>query len=197
MRVQAFHSLVFCATASLVALSVGIFVARGGAQDKLGPSGDEQGIAHPRTVRVILPGTLDGQSIPGRGSGLPGRRRDLSPIYPTSPGPHEDGSNSMMAAGTTPSPRARDGDDVSPVTASALANDTAQSEGRDEEGFRDPSTDADVPSASDPRFLHHVPSRSRHARGSYYRHFYLAARRARPLYPFGAIARLSTSDHGR
>jgi hypothetical protein len=197
MRVRMLHSLLFCATASLVAFSVGIWVARGGAQEKLGPGGDEQGITHPRTVRVILPNTLDGQSIPGRGSGLPGRRRDLSPIYPTLPGPHEDGSNSMMAAGTMPSPRARDSDDVSPTSASVLADDTAQSEARAEEGFRDPSTDADVPSASDPRFLRHVPSGSRHARGSYYRHFYLAARRARPLYPYGAFARLSTSDHGR
>ena len=197
MRVRAFHSLLFCATASLVAFSIGTWVARGGAQEKLGPGGDEQGIAHPRAVRVILPDTLDGQSIPGRGSGLPDRHRDLSPIYPTSPGPHEGGSNSMIAAGTMPSPRARDGDEVSPVTASVLANDTAQSEARDEEGFRDPSTDADVPTPSDPRFFRHVPSGSRHARGGYYRHFYLAARRARPLYPYGAFARLSASDHGR
>ena len=172
MRV--FHSLLFCATASLVAFSVGIWVARGGVPEKLGPS-DEQGIAHPRTVRVILPGTLDGQSIPGRGSGLPGRRRDLSPV---------------------PRPRARGGDDESPVTVSVLANDTAQSEARANDGFRDPSTDANVPSASGPRFFHHVPSGSRHASSSY-RHFYLAAAGARALYPYGAFARLSASDHGR
>jgi hypothetical protein len=193
MRV--FHSLLFCATASLVAFSVGIWVARGGVPEKLGPS-DEQGIAHPRTVRVILPDTLDGQSIPGRRSRLPDRRRDLSPIYPTSPGPHEDGSNSMMAAGTMPRPRARGGDDESPVTVSVLANDTAQSEARANDGFRDPSTDANVPSASGPRFFHHVPSGSRHASSSY-RHFYLAAAGARALYPYGAFARLSASDHGR
>ena len=197
MRIRVFHSLLFCTTVSLVAFSMGLWAARGGAQQKLGPSGDEQGIAHARTVRVILPDTLDGQSIPGHGSGFPDRRRALSPIYSTTPGSHENKSDSMMAAGTTPSPRARNGDDLAPVTASVLANDTAQSEARDEESFRDPSIDADLTSASDPRLLRHVPSGSRHARSSYYRHFYLAARRARPLYPYGALARLSTSDHGR
>jgi hypothetical protein len=195
MRVRVFHSVLFFATASMVALSIAILVARGGAQQKLGPSGDEQGIAHPRTVRVILPDTLDGQSIPGRGSGFADRRRDLSPIYPISPGSREEKSNSTVAAGATPSQRARDNE--SPVTASALAHDTAQTEARDEQGFSDPSPDVEVSAASDPRFFRHVPAAPRHARRGYYRHFYLAARRARPLYPFGALARLSTSDHGR
>src|SRR5689334_22142807 len=116
MRVPVFHSLLFVATASMVAFSIAIFVARGGAQQKFGPSGDEQGIAHPRTVRVILPDTLDGQSIPGRGSGLADRRRELSPIYPISPGSHEEKSNSTVAAGTAPSPRAREHDNDSPVS---------------------------------------------------------------------------------
>ena len=145
MRVSAFQSVFFCATAALVAFSIGILVARGGAPLKLGPSGDDQGVAHPKTVRVILPDTLDGQSIPGHGTGLVDRRRDLSPLYPTSPGPHEDRSTSTMAAGTAKSPGARDGDDLNPVKASALANETGQPQARDEEGLPDPAADADIP----------------------------------------------------
>ncbi len=197
MRVSAFQSVFFCATAALVAFSIGILVARGGAPLKLGPSGDDQGVAHPKTVRVILPDTLDGQSIPGHGTGLVDRRRDLSPLYPTSPGPHEDRSTSTMAAGTAKSPGARDGDDLNPVKASALANETGQPQARDEEGLPDPAADADIPIPTDPRFLRHVPLGSRHASGNFYRHYYLAARRGRPLYRNGAFARLSTSDHGR
>ncbi len=195
MPVRVFHSVLFFVTASLVAFSVGMLAAGGGPQQKLGPSGDQQGIAHPRTVRVILPDTLDGQSIPGRGSGFADRRRDLSPIYPVSPGSREEKSSSTVAAGAAPNQRARERDNEGPVTVSAPAHETAQT--GDEQGFSDPATDVEVSAASDPRFFRHVATASRHARRGYYRHFYLAARRARPLYPFGAFARLSTSDHGR
>ncbi len=202
MRVRGFHSFLLCATVSLVAFSFGIWIAGRGVQPRLGPGGDDQGVAHPGSVRLILPGTLDGQSIPGRGSGLPDRRRDLSPVYPTypaSPGSHEDQSIPQATAETGPSPRSQDeGHDMSPAKVSTLARDTGEAEAWDGEAVRDSPIDADAPAASGPRFLRHLAPGSRHARGSYaHRQAYLAWRRFRSAYPVGPFARLSASDHGR
>jgi hypothetical protein len=198
MRVRVFHFFLFCATAALVAFSLGIWVARGGALQKIGPSGEEQGVAHPRSVRVILPETLDGQSIPGHGTGLSDRGRDLSPIYPTSPQPHESKPASSMAAATTPSPRPQEpGGDVKPMQASA-ANEGGGSEAWEDDESHESPVDADSPPTSDLRLLRRLAPVSRHARGGYAHHqFYLTARRSRPGYGFGTFARLSASDHGR
>jgi hypothetical protein len=200
MQVRVLYFFMLCATASFVAFSLGMWVARGGAQQaqqKLGPSGDGQGIAHAKTVRVILPDTLDGQSIPGHGQGVSDRHRDLSPIYPTSPGSHEDRSITQLA-GVAPSPRAQDGgDDANLLEASPLANDAGGSDERDDAAFRDIPADIDAPFPSDPRFLRHLPPGSRHIRSTYTHRRYLEARPVRSVYPFGAFARLSISDHGR
>ncbi|MBV9753687.1 MAG: hypothetical protein JO188_14300 [Hyphomicrobiales bacterium] len=195
MRVKAFKPLFLCAIVSLVAFSLGIWVARGGSELKLGPGGDAQGVAHPKTVRVILPDTLDGQSVPGHGSGLPSRRRDLSPIYPTSPGSND--AAPQLAAATPhtlpPSGEARDAQPT-PASIHAEANNDAQ-EGWDER------SSIDVPIMDDTPFGQDTPvSRRlgyRHARGYAHRAPYLVMRRSRPGNPFGPFARLSTSDHGR
>jgi hypothetical protein len=202
VRARGFHSFLLCATVSLVAFSFVIWIAGRGVQPKLGPGGDDQGVAHPGSVRLILPGTLDGQSIPGRGSGLPERRRDLSPVYPTypaSPGSHEDQSIPQATAETSPSPRSQDeGNDVSPAKASTLARATGEAEAWDGEAVRDSPIHADAPAAGVPRFLHHLAPGSRYARGSYaHRQAYLAWRRVRSAYSVGSFARLSASDHGR
>ena len=199
MRVRVFHSFLFCATASLVAFSLGIWIARGGAPQKVGPSGDEQGVDHPRSVRVILPDTLDGQSVPGHGRGLSDRGRNLSPIYPTSPPPREEKSTSSMAAVAMPSPRPQEpGGDVKPIQASAAANEMSGSEASDDSESREGPFDADSSPMSDPRLLRHLAPVSRHVRGGYAHHqFYLEARRVRSGYAFGTFARLTASDHGR
>jgi hypothetical protein len=199
MRVRGFHSFLLCATVSLVAFSFGIWIAGWGVQPRLGPGGDDQGVAHPGSVRLILPGTLDGQSIPGRGSGLLDRRRDLSPVYPTYPaslGSHEDPSIPQATAETGPSPQSQDeGHDMSPANLSTLARDTGEADG---EAVRHSPIHADAPAASGPRFLRHLAPGSRHARGSYaHRQAYLAWRRFRSSYPIGPFARLWASDHGR
>jgi hypothetical protein len=82
MRLRVITFIIVCTTASWVAFSFGIWVARG-SQGKIGPGAEEQGVAHAKSVRLILPGTLDGQSIPGRGSRSADHGRELSPIYPT------------------------------------------------------------------------------------------------------------------
>jgi hypothetical protein len=89
MRARGFHSFLFYATVSLVAFSFGIWIAGWGAQPKLGPGSDHEGVTRPGPVRLILPATLDRQPSAGRGNGLPDPRRELSPVYaayPASPG---------------------------------------------------------------------------------------------------------------
>lgn len=198
MRVRVFHSILFCAAVSMVAFSLGIWIARSGVPEKVGPSGDEQGVAHPRSVRVILPDTLDGQSIPGHGRGLLDRGRDLSPIYPTSPQPREEKPTSSMAAANTSSPRPQDArGDVKPMQASAAVNEMGGSETWEDDANPESPLDADSPT-SDPRLLRRLAPVSRHVRGSYAHHqFYLAARRVRSGYALGTFARLTASDHGR
>jgi hypothetical protein len=201
MRVRGFHSFLLCATVSLVAFSFGIWIAGWGVQPRLGAGGDDQGVAHPGSVRLILPGTLDGQSIPGRGSGLPDRRRDLSPVYPTypaSPGSHEDQSIPQAAAETGPSPRSQDENhDMSPAKVSTLARDTGEAEAWTAKPSEIAPSMLMHPPPAAPRFLRHLAG-SRHARGRYaHRQAYLAWRRFRSAYPIGPFARLSAFDHGR
>jgi hypothetical protein len=89
MRVRGFLSFLVCTTVSFVAFSFGIWIAGWGAQPKLGPDSDHEGAIRPESVQLILPGTLDGQQIAGRGNGLSDPRRELSPVYaayPASPG---------------------------------------------------------------------------------------------------------------
>jgi hypothetical protein len=197
MRVRVFHSFLFCAIACLVAFSVGIWVAWGGGPEKVGPSGAEQGTAHPRSVRVILPDTLDGQAIPGHGTGLADRRRDLSPVYPTSPAPQQE--KPIVASATTPGPRAQDqGEAGSSTQASMAASEIGASQARDEDWVRQAPLDEYGLPAGDPQLFRHLAPASRHARGGYSRHQgEMAVRRARPAYAFGTFARLSASDHGR
>ena len=199
MRVRAFKFLCLCAAASLVAFSLGIWVARGGSPQKLGPSGDAQGVAHPKSVRLILPGTLDGQAVPGHGSGLTDRRRDLSPIYPTSPGSHEEQAVPELAASTPPTaPRGDEVSDVNATQASIIAEGEGEAQGWNVETRLDSPVDDDVRSWHERPILRHMAPRPRHLRGSYARRpSYLAMRRFRPINPFGALARLSLSDHGR
>jgi len=201
MRVRGFNSFLLCATVSLVALPFGIWITGWGVQPKLGPGGDGQRVTRPGPVRLISPGTLDGQSSPGGGSGLPDRRRDLSPVYPTypaSPGSHQDQSVPQATAETSPSPRSQnEGHDASPAKASMLTA-AGGAKAWDGEAVRDSPIDAHAPAASDLRFLRHLAPRSRHARASYaHRQAYLAWRRVRSAYVVGPFARLSTSDHGR
>ena len=202
VRARVFHSFLLCATVSLVAFSFVIWITGRGVQPKLGPGGDDQGVAHPGSVRLILPGTLDGQSIPGRGSGLPERRRDLSPVYPTypaSPGSHEDQSIPQATAETSPSPRSQDeGNDMSPTNLSTLARDTGEAEGWTAKPSEIPPSMLMYPPPAAPRFPRHLAPGSRHASSSYaHRQAYLVWRRFRSAFPVGPFARLSASDHGR
>jgi len=196
MRVRGFQFSLFCATAALLAFSLGIWVAHGGAPEKIGPSGDGQGVAHAKSVRVILPDTLDGQSVPGHGRGLADRGRDLSPIF-HSPQRREAKITSSLSG--TASSRAQDtGGDATTSQTSASANESAGSEAFDDGASRQAAINGDSSPTSDQRWLRHLTSGTRHARNGHARHpFYFAGRRVRPNYGFGAFARLTSSDHGR
>ncbi len=192
MQTRVLTPIVLTTTASLVAFWLGMWVAHGGSQAKVGPGGEEQGITHPKSVRVILPGTLDGQSIPGHASGLPDRRRDLSPVYPTSPGNRQDKSFSDIATETAASAQARDeGARPTPPETTALSESPAGPGGRDGEFIGD---------AEDTRALRDARVRDaqtsyapwpRRPRATYARRErYFLAHRARPANPLALFARL-------
>jgi hypothetical protein len=104
MRLQVFAVILICAAGPSIAFPLGVWVASGGGwRDKSGPKAPERDgagrvIAQRNPVRVILPGTLDGQSIPGKGNESPQHGRELSPVYPTSPSVDMDRSVSQGLA---------------------------------------------------------------------------------------------------
>lgn len=192
MQTRVLTPIVLTTTASLVAFWLGMWVAHGGSQAKVGPGGEEQGITHPKSVRVILPGTLDGQSIPGHASGLPDRRRDLSPVYPTSPGNGQDKFFSDVATETAESAQARDeGARPTPPETTALSENPAGPGGRDGEIIGDGE---DTRALRDARVRDAQTSYApwpRRPRATYARRErYFLTHRARPANPLALFARL-------
>ncbi len=86
MNIRLFTLILICTAAPAIAFPLGVRVGSGWG-GKTGPAGSAIGShateLHP--ARVISPGTLDGQSVPGHAGSSGGPGRDLSPVYPTSP----------------------------------------------------------------------------------------------------------------
>ena len=202
MRVPGFHAFLLCATASLIAFFFGIWITGRASQPKLGPGGDDPVFAHAGSVRLIVPGALEGQSITGAASGLPDNRRDLIPVYSTA---DKTAGSSMISLGYDGEPaplspelsssatsQSPDVHAVSPAQAVTLARVTGEAK----------TSDVPLPpsrAGSDIAARHDAPFvQPRHASGSYgHRPAYFAWHRVRSFYPMGSFARLSASDHGR
>jgi hypothetical protein len=120
MKLRVISVILICAAGPSMAFPLGIWVASGGSlREKSGPGapardGTGRVLAHLNPVRVIAPGTLDGQSIPGKGGGSADHSRGLSPIYPTSPSADRDIS---VSQGLAPAAQAIDAraEQASPV----------------------------------------------------------------------------------
>jgi hypothetical protein len=176
MNIRLLAIVFICVAAPAIAFPLGIRVGSGW-NGKVGPGasgsdGARRAQLHP--VRVIQPGTLDGQSIPGNAGRPAGSARDLSPIYPTTRSAERDLAASQGLAPAIPTP-----DSEAMPGAGDIASAT------------EASAEPPPPARHHDRYVyahrHHSWRREASTRP---RHGHLAARATRPSNPITAIAGL-------
>jgi hypothetical protein len=122
MNLRLFAIILTCTAAPAIAFPLGVRVGSGW-HDKFGVERPDSGgalraAAHLHPVHVIIPGTLDGQSIPGNGGRSSGHGRELSPVYPTSASLDRDISVSQgLAPAAAGSPETADPSGSSQISA--------------------------------------------------------------------------------
>jgi hypothetical protein len=189
MNIRPFAIIFICAAAPAIAFPLGIRVGSSwGAKSGPGFFESQEGrpiTAHPRSVRVIVTNTLDGQAIPGgKVQEAPEPQRALPPVYPSSALPAMTAPESGV-----PAPQRDEIAAARPTPQTDAANPPRASF-----SIREESPRADQPGRSFKKhggvtaFARHARRHAGHRPDRRYRYF--AHRRGRPTNPFAAFAGL-------